>query len=250
MVVNYKSTGWEVVTQRAHGLLAAQIAMHWKQKERPERWMETLIAIADHDEAEVELDGENLLTETGGPLNFSMKQYDPKHCEQMAMLSITKSRYVALLVSIHMDFLYRKEAAENSQLQKFLEEQRKLQAGWRKELGLQKEEVERIYYLLEWCDAFSLLLCQQQVQPEQRGIEISTGPDGKVYQLFELENGSLTVDPWPFEPNAFQLTCESREINQLQFASSAEFRALFNAAKVKEQVWQVAKQAISKPSKV
>ncbi len=250
MVVNYKNTGWEVITQRAHGVLAAQVAMHWKEKERPERWMETLIAIADHDEAEVELDGENLLTETGGPLNFSMKQFDEKHCEQMAMLTITKSRYIALLVSMHMDFLYRKEEKQNSRLHKFLEHQRKLRSSWEKELGLEKEQAERIYYLLEWADAFSLLLCQQQVQPQQRGIEISTGPDGKIYQLIQLEDGVLTVDPWPFEPDKFTLTCESREIEQLHFSSSAEFRKAFIEATVKEQVWHIAKRTVKKPAKV
>src|SRR3954469_25116193 len=112
MIVNYTQSGWEVITQRAHGLVAAQVAMHWKMKERPERWLETLMAIAEHDDAEVELDGENLLTEAGGPLNFSMKGFDGQHCREMAMLTITKSRYIALPVSMHLEFLHRKQAKE------------------------------------------------------------------------------------------------------------------------------------------
>jgi hypothetical protein len=35
MIVNYKETGWEVITQRSHGILAAQIALQWQQKQRP-----------------------------------------------------------------------------------------------------------------------------------------------------------------------------------------------------------------------
>ncbi len=42
MIVIYKEEGWEVITQRAHGILAAQIGFQWRLKDRPERWMETL----------------------------------------------------------------------------------------------------------------------------------------------------------------------------------------------------------------
>jgi hypothetical protein len=252
MIVNYKETGWEVITQRAHGLLAAQVAMHWKAQQRPQRWMETLLAIAEHDDAEVELDGENLLTPTGGPLNYAMKRFELAHATELATRTITKSRYIALLVSMHMDFLYRKEEKENGEVRQFLQQQRALQAGWRKQLGIDQQEAERIYYLLEWCDAFSLLLCQHLLQPEKRGIEISTGPDGKVYQLFEVAEGVLTVDPWPFEVDAFSVSYESREIHQLQFEDSAAFRRAFIDADVKENVWQINKKQgkIRKPSKV
>jgi hypothetical protein len=251
MIVNYKETGWEVITQRAHGIVAAQVAMHWKVQDRPKRWMETLLAIAEHDDAEVELDGENLLTETGGPLNFSMKKFDPSHCERLSQLAVTKSRYISLLISMHMNFLYRKEENENNEVHQFLQRQRALQAEWRNQLGIDKKEADKIYYLLEWCDAFSLLLCQQLVQPEKRGIEISSGPNGEVYQLFEIEEGKLTVKPWPFETDAFTVCYESREINQLKFENSAEFRNAFVNADVKDNVWEVVKEGtLKKPSKV
>jgi hypothetical protein len=55
MIVNYTEAGWEVITQRAHGLLAAQIAGQWKHIVRTGRWTETLLAIAEHDDAQVEL---------------------------------------------------------------------------------------------------------------------------------------------------------------------------------------------------
>ncbi len=35
MIVNYTEIGWEIILQRAHGSLAAQIAAHWKKEERP-----------------------------------------------------------------------------------------------------------------------------------------------------------------------------------------------------------------------
>ncbi len=251
MIVNYKETGWQVITQRAHGLLAAQIGMHWKASDRPERWAETLIAIADHDDAEVELDGENLLTAAGGPLNFAMKTFELEHCTKMWMLTITKSRYIALLTSMHMEFLYRQEAQENAVAHQFLEEQKDLRQEWMKALGLDKKDVEKAYNFLEWCDAFSLLLCKQQLQPEKRGIEISTGTAGEVYQVFQEEENVLTVKPWPFDTNVFTVSFESRDINALQFESSTAFRKAFIEAPVKETVWNIRKKAgkVTQPRK-
>jgi hypothetical protein len=252
MIVIYKQTGWEIITQRAHGMVAAQLAMQWKVEERPKRWVETLLAIAEHDDAEVELDGENLLTALGGPLNYSMKRFDLQHCEELSMLTITKSRYIALLVSMHMEFLHRGEEKENHDAHQFLNRQRALQAQWRNELGLENKELERIYYLLEWCDAFSLLLCEQKIQPEKRGIEISTGPNGANHVLYQIDDRLLTVDPWPFEPESFKITYESREVNRLQFSDSADFRTAFINAKVKENEWTITKTmgSIKKPEKV
>lgn len=204
--------------------------------------METLLAIAEHDDAEVELDDENLLTPTGGPLTFSMKTFDEKHCDRLAMLTITKSRYIALLTSLHMEFLCRKEAKTNKEVHKFLQVQKKLQASFQKELHIPKKELEKIYSLLEWCDACSLILCQQQIPPELRALEISTGPDHKTYQLFQLSDQTLTIDPWPFEPKAFSVQFETRTINQLKFENPDTFRNAFVNAPVKETVWNIRKK--------
>lgn len=244
MIVNYKEGGWEIITQRAHGILAAQLGMHWKLEDRPGRWMETLLAIAEHDDAEVELEGENLLTNQGGPLNFSMRNFEPEHCERLSKFSITKSRYIALLTSMHMEFLYKKEEKTNEQVKKFLQQQRKLQEKWRTELRLEKEAAEKIYSFLEWCDAFSLLICQNQIQPEHRSIEISRGPQGNKYQLYQVEAEKLTLDPWPFEPSSFHVYFESRLISQLQFKDPAEFREAFHKAKVDETAWELVKSKI------
>lgn len=244
MIVNYKEGGWEIITQRAHGLLAAQFGFRWKLEDRPERWIETLLAIAEHDDAEVELEGENLLTNQGGPLNFTMKNFELEHCERLSRFSITKSRYIALLTSMHMEFLYKKEEKTNEQVRKFLQGQRKLQVGWRSELQLEKETAEKIYSFLEWCDAFSLLICQNEIQPEHRSIEISRGPYGNKYQLYQVDTNKLTIDPWPFEPFSFKVSFESRLISQLQFKDSAEFREAFHKAKVDETVWELVKSKI------
>jgi hypothetical protein len=252
MIVNYIESGWEVITQRAHGIVAAELASHWKKNDRPVRWFETLLAIAEHDDAEVELDGEELITATGGPLNFAMKKFDLEHCLKLSKLTATKSRYIALLVSMHMEFLHKKEAAVNKEAAIFLKQQSELQKQWRQQLGIDEKEAKRVYYLLEFCDAFSLILCQKQLPPENRGIEISTGPDGNVYNVFQVGDATLTVKPWPFEEESFSIRYESRTINQLKFESSIEFRQAFTEAAIKDNKWEVTrlKEKVKKPAKV
>ncbi|MET3979321.1 hypothetical protein ABIB62_001907 [Mucilaginibacter sp. UYP25] len=241
MIVNYTEQGWEIITQRAHGLLAAQIAMQWREKERPERWTETLIANADHDDAQTELEADDLLTPQGGPIDFSMKKFEAEHCQRLHNFSISKSRYIALLTSIHMSFLHKGEARTNPEVRSFLEEQVKLQKQWIKELGITSKEANRAYGLLEWCDAFSLLLAQNEVQPESRVIEVSQGPDDKQYKLMENDSGTLTIKPWPFDKNSFSLTLETRLLTTLQFKSCAQFKRELAEADVVERVWKLQK---------
>lgn len=241
MIVNYTEQGWEIITQRAHGLLAAQLAMHWKANKRPRRWTETVLAIAEHDDAQIELEADDLLTPQGGPVNFAMKLFEPEHCQRLADFSLSKSRYIALLTSMHMVFLYQKEKETNPLVKPFLAAQQKLQRQWCKELNIEKEEADSIYGLLEWCDAFSLLLCQHEVQPERRTIEISDGPDKEEYRLQQKPDQSLTVKPWPFEDDSFEVHIERRLIEQLTFKSNEEFKEAFLAAKVKEKNWVLKK---------
>lgn len=246
MIVNYTKKGWQVVTQRQHGILAALFAAEWKISERPERWMETLLAIAEHDDAEIELDGENLLTDGGGPLNFDMKEFDEAYYEKLLRLTITKNRYIALLISFHIEFLCRKSAETNSKAKSFLKEQGILRQKWMHELNLKEKDVLRTYDLLEWCDACSLLLCQDLVQPQKRKLEISTGPDKNSYYVQQAGAQKLTITPWPFETEKFVVRFEYRLVNQLQFKSSAEFRKEFLSAEVRETIWEVVHKTVPK----
>jgi hypothetical protein len=92
---------------------------------------------------------------------------------------------------------------------------------------------------MEWCDAFSLLLCRREVQPEGRAIEVSRGPDNVKYNLFQIAEGKQTLDPWPFEPPGFEVYFESRMVKQLQFKDSEELRTAFRQAPVTETRWEL-----------
>ncbi|MBB1286179.1 DUF3891 family protein [Flavisolibacter sp. BT320] len=118
-----------------------------------------------------------------------------------------------------------------------LGEQSRLQNKWLKELDITKKEALRIYDLLEWCDALSLLICKSELQPEERRIEISTGPDKKMYHLVQLNSDALSVDLWLFEVAGFSVHYDYRVIQQIQFSSSKEFRDAFLDAHTSEKRW-------------
>ncbi|MEX2513188.1 MAG: DUF3891 family protein [Cyclobacteriaceae bacterium] len=238
MIVNYTQKGWRIVSQCSHGILAAQICAFWKKENQPDRWVETLIATAEHDDANNEIEKPDLLEENGGPRNFKMEAFDKKYCEKLLNSAMIKSCYVGLLISRHIQFLYGEDPSAKS----FCDQLKNKEKLWMKAIQVTTKEIDDSYSLLEFCDAFSLLICQDLVQAENRKIEISTGPDKKSYQLYSEKDQELIVSPWPFEVSTFNVNYEYRELEQLSFKNTAEFRSAFLAAPL---IWN--KLRISKP---
>ncbi|MEO6286253.1 MAG: DUF3891 family protein [Dyadobacter sp.] len=228
MIVTYTENGWSIVLQRSHGALAAQICGHWKRETQPKRWVETLIATADHDDVKDELSLPELIHKNGGPKNFKMKDFDRDYCDNLLEAVLTKGRYIGILIGRHIRFLYGNDPAGKQYCKSLKKKEKK----WISEAGTTDKEISASYQLLEFCDAFSLLICQGLVQPENRKMEISSGPDGTTYQLGLSNQGNLIVTPWPFEGDHFTVNYESRHIRQLTFESNEEFRAALNDAPV------------------
>ncbi|WP_138475220.1 DUF3891 family protein [Dyadobacter bucti] len=241
MVVNYQENGWQIISQRAHGLLAGQICFHWKKDLCPDRWVETIIATTEHDDAFNEFYNDDiLLNENGGPLNFKMRRFEKDKCEELMQLALSKSRYIALLTSRHIQFLYK--ATNDKKALLFCKELEKADKKWLKEAGISAEEISKAYSILQWCDAFSLLICQQLIQPENRKIEISSGNGDQHYQLHSADNKKLIVEPWPFENDHFEIRYESKLVPQLKFKDVREFRNKLKEAPVTQHTYMVAKQ--------
>ena len=220
MIVNYTDKGWQVITQRAHGLLAAQLCAHWAKDKQPARWVETLIATAEHDDVYNEFESNDLLNENGGPRNFKMTGFHKADGERLIQMAATKSAYIALLVARHIHFVHGPDPKSKAFCQALEQQEKK----WLTISGTTAKEVSRSYELLEFCDAFSLLLCQGLIQPEQRKIEISSGPDGEAYTMCATDNGAVCVRPWPFEITTFGVSYETRTLSQLTFKGVAQFR--------------------------
>ena len=228
MIVNYTATGWQIITQRSHGLLSGQICGQWKNATQPERWVETLTAAAEHDDVYNEMENDDILNANGGPVDFKMCSFRKDYAELMMQRSLSKSTYVGLLTLKHIQFVHGADPTAKIYINSLKDEQKK----WRKVAGVSGREIDEAYNLLEFCDAFSLLICQGLLQPEGRKMEISNGPDGKFYQVHESGPQHLKVVPWPFEKESFTLRFESRTIGQLSFSNITEFRNALQAAEI------------------
>jgi hypothetical protein len=245
MIVNLAQNGWDVIYHRAHALLAAQLAGQWRRIDAPVRLYETIAAISHHDDLEKEWQGNNL-TESGAPLDFTLGQVSlddslkavKKHIEN----SRYRSRWVTLMISMHICFLNQNKYGLSEDWRHFLDSQVQAQTEWCKELGVTQAEAERCYQFMQWCDRLSLILTQRQIPEDGRALEISHGIDQQRYDLRQLENGQLTVEPWPFEADKFTVNVDSTHLSQLQYESEEALTAALKQAPVQSLEWTFIKQ--------
>lgn len=237
MIVKSIPVGWEVIYQRAHGLLAAELGFYWKIADRSPYFMKTLLAIAEHDDGVPESKSPENLTEAGAPKHFQLLGRSAQQYRSVMEISTAKSRWNALMTSLHMTFLYEDKKYEDQDIEEFIKEQHRYQKQLIKELKISRKEAEKAYCFVEWCDALSLLLCMDKIQPEQRRMDISTGPEGTMYQIWQDEKERLRVEPWPFEPDSFAVEVEYRELHQLQFKNADELDECLGQADIKARSW-------------
>lgn len=149
-------------------------------------------------------------------------------CKEMMDNGLSKSRFIALLFARHISFTHRSDPSARP----YLTSLKKLEKQWIKESGSSKAEIDSAYALLEFYDAFSLLICQNQIPPQERRPEISIGPSGTSFQFFQQQE-PLIVMPWPFEPDSFEVSYERLVLTQINFQRDKVFREALRKAKVK-----------------
>lgn len=237
MIVKSIPVGWEIIYQRAHGLLAAELAFHWKVAERPPYFMKTLLAIAEHDDGVPESQMPENLTEAGAPKDFKLLGRSVTQYRNVMEIATAKSQWNALLTSMHTTFLYEDKKYEDADIEQFITHQHEFQKTARKELKITIKDAESAYRFVEWCDALSLLLCMEQIQPEQRKMDVSVGPDGTMYQIWQDDKDNLRVEPWPFEIDTFEVNVEYRELTHLSFKSADDLSDCLQNAEISVRMW-------------
>lgn len=238
MIVTQQDAGWQIINQQAHGLLAVQVGIHWQVDKRPCNWIETLIALTEHDDGQDVWENRNHLTSAGAPLHFQILQYSVEQCRQLIEIGLQKSRWNALLLSMHTSFLYEPKRSQDKALDEFLDQQITNQTRWRKQYKASKADAQYAYAFVQWCDALSLILCLNQIPPEQRRLEVSVGPDGLSYYIFQQQNGSLSIDPWPFDESAFSVHIETFQLTQLSFTDDQELYNAIQNAELVVKTWE------------
>ncbi|MGB5962929.1 MAG: DUF3891 family protein [Coleofasciculaceae cyanobacterium] len=245
MIVNQHEEGWEIIYHRAHALLAAQLAGHWKKEDSPVRLYETIAAISHHDDLEKEWEGKKL-SPLGVPLDFTLdKSIDVseslKKLKEMTESARYRGRWVAFLISKHISFLNEARRGQSAEMDKFLDEQLENQEKWRKELKLTKKDVEDAYAFMQMFDRLSLILCMKQLPEDQCALEIAIGPDKQRYDVVKLADEKVTVKPWCFEEKQFTVNVEACYLTQVKFDSDAEFTEDLKKAKVQPLEWTFVK---------
>ncbi|MCC5611348.1 DUF3891 family protein [Nostoc sp. CHAB 5834] len=245
MIVNATPNGWEVIYHRAHALLAAQLAGQWRRKDAPIRLYETVAAISHHDDLEKEWE-EDILTEAGAPKDFTLgtkkdAEISIKKVAELAKNARYRGRWVALLISMHISRLNEPSRCQFPELDKLLDEQLQNQQRWRKELGIEKEEVDAAYAFMQWCDRLSLILCQQELPDDERFLEISKGPEGQRYDIMQRSDNLVVVKPWPFQDDKFTVNVEACDLSQVKFESSNELAQALQESPIKVLEWTFVK---------
>lgn len=228
MIVTYTDSGFEIVLQRHHGKLAGILLNQLEWLKTDPFKFDVLLATAEHDDAYNEFEVEGVISRLKGPKDFKMESFNRGRCDALLKKGFTKSLYLALLMSHHIQFLYAEESKESAAYCKSLQ---LLQQKWAKELGLKMDKVQTNYNILQWCNALSLILCQSQIPPEGRKLEISKGPQSRSYFIFsQPDDNRVSVDPWPFVDDDFELNLEFRVLPSLAYESDNTVRrALWDA---------------------
>ncbi|MCU0492099.1 MAG: DUF3891 family protein [Chloroflexaceae bacterium] len=243
MIVNQTAQGWQIIYHRAHALLAAQVAAQWRGAARTERIAETIAAIAQHDDLEREWEGDHL-SEGGAPLDFTLgeKQLDfTEPWQRLITDALYRGRWVALLTAMHVNFLNSNKRGESKKLDAFLDKVQGQIAEWRESIGISPEQAQAAYAFLQWCDRLSLILCKHELPSRERWLEISDGPDGVRYDVLQREDGSVTVQPWPFRDERFSLSVDSYCLEQLTFKNNDELVKALKKAPFEELRWEFVK---------
>lgn len=237
MIVNQAEGGWNIIFQRSHALLAGKIAMQWKLANRPEPWTDVLSAIIDHDDGQHDWHDRQHLTEAGAPLDFTFQEPDMTQAKRAVANARYRSRWIALLTSMHASALYERLRGTNGEIDVFLNEQQHYQEKLRRNVGIRKAEAETLYRFVFFCDACSLVLCKDEVPKNGNELELADTPNQQTAYISYQEDESIAVRPWLFEKPSFTVNVDVFLLKQLTFKSDEELYEALDQAEVQTKTW-------------
>ncbi|AKQ46742.1 hypothetical protein TH63_15725 [Rufibacter radiotolerans] len=241
MIVNTHEKGWEIIYQQAHALLAAEIGFAWMPEKHPLHFMQTLAAIAQHDDGQKDWTGHYALTAAGAPANFTQLPFALQQARQVMKEARFQGRWRSLLTSMHLSFLYEDLRGQKKEWDAFLDHQLACQKDWRRQLKVTKPQAQYAYDFMQWCDRLSLILCRNELPEMERALEVSHGPDQIRYEVKLLKSGAVQLEPWPFEALELSLQVEARCLRQLQFATDQELAQALKQAPIYLKEWHLQK---------
>ena len=245
MLINFIDKGLEVITHPAHGLLSGKIAEQVHSSFRLVNWLETITAIIEHDDEQLSPKQKNCISKIGKPLDFLNNTLPPEkslqHAKAVFDKVLLKSSWSAMLLSHHLQFLYEDAAKDLDEFKEFLKGMKHFRKVTCALHQVDTKEVERLYQIMIFSDRLSLILCQNEIPLLGRELEINKSIAGKTYFIKELEDGSITVRPWVFERDSFEISVDARLLKEIKFKNEKDFTEALARAAIYFKRWKFSK---------
>ncbi len=225
MIVRTIEKGWEIIFHSAHALLAQELASRLTRPELP-FWAQTGAAITMHDDQKLpfEAGATHYLTAAGAPRDFTLTSMRDGTRLLEAKRQINearrKHRWIGLLVSLHVDFLYRDESTATG-MQAFLDCEQQRRNSVLSRLEIEEQALQDSYQIMRWCDRCSLILCGNDIPAMQRKLEITEFPGLGRTELWQDKDNLIRVDPWPLANDSVKVSVEHRVLNTLSHTDDA-----------------------------
>lgn len=245
MIVRKSKDGYHIIYQAAHGLLAGKIALQLKKELHPSRWLETVIAVIEHDDQQLNFDEKKYVSDEGIPIDFQEQEQTVKQTlersQRVFYQAKSKSLWTAMLVSFHLDFLYGELAREYKTANRFFTKQQKFRTSMFSHFNITKKEAVNHYQLLLFCDRLSLILCRNKLPDESRKLEINQSIGEERYFIYQTGEQSFCVEPWCFKETSFNLSVEESFIKRSDFKDQNSFRQQLSNTSRQERVFRLSK---------
>lgn len=236
MLVRVDDSGALAIGQLSHAWLSGQLARSWGNEQfgAVEPREEIVLGAQQHDIGWALFDLEPRINpETGLPRSFLDLTVD----EHLAVWRgapdhlMSQSLHAALVVSMHGRSLsqMRMRSAPDHRLalRAHVEDEHARQAQLCAALGVSEAQAERMQRQMWTWDGLSLALCSAWRPFIAR--EVPTAAGLIAVELRDREDGTLTLDPWPFGAKRVELRCEARRLGA-RYSDEAAMRRAFERA--------------------
>ncbi len=248
-----------LIRQVDHSALSGEFTRHWGNDrfERPEPLDPVALASAMHDEGWREKDEEPLHDlHRKAPMHWrdiEVAHHVVFYAEGINRVA-ARDPYAGLLASMHGAGIYtrrygtyqvkmsRLHEAERSVIEAFVSEQEALQAALRRRVwdpAQRRSEFERrLWTQYEWMqiwDRLSLFVClndlAQEAEDRLGPTPVATGGPALDLHVRAVGGGVVTVDPYPFDVAALDVTVPARTIPDRPYETADALRAALREAR-------------------
>jgi hypothetical protein len=237
VLVRVDDDGALAIGQLSHAWLSGQLARAWGNERfgAVEPREEIVLGAEQHDIGWALFDLEPRFSpETGLPRSF-LEVTIEDHLEIWRGAPDrlrSQSLHAALVVSLHGRSLSELRAQNRPEqaeaLQGHIDEERARQARLRATLGVSEALLERTRRQMWTWDGLSLALCNAGRPFTARDVPTAEGEID--VELRDREDGTTTLDPWPFAAERVDVRCEARRL-KMRYEDETAMRAALEQAR-------------------